>query len=686
MKKMKVPAALLLAAVMIFGSLSAIAPTVDDTLSVGTVEAEAAAGNWVASWSTASVEGTISLDSFLPNVFLNDLLPSKSTIRVELQLSAGGEYIRFRFSNEYGSTPLKIGAASVAKTRTPGTATVQEESLMQITFNDGQTSATIAPGDVLWSDSVYFVTRSLEYISVSIYFPSVTYIKTTGLYGGRTFLSSKLINLDANASQVMNAALDRASEVNITSNTITYHTVPFLSNVDVRSKDAEAYSVVFLGDSTLTNEAYRYYAQRAYSSGYSHIGFVNNAIVANRLLYDGVGLIGKLYGTAAIDRFQRDALDVTGCKIILVKIGLNDIIHPAAKSMKGIAPYASVEEIIAGYEQLIARAHAAGKKIYFFSNTAWKGYERSFLGMSGDLAWSQELQDKCDALDQWIKTNRSADGYFDMSPMDDPIDHHMLLPSFTTDGAHLTDLGAVAMADLIPASLIGAPSLAKAANLNNVDPYELARKEIASSEAAARTTTTAPSTQTPTRPDGGTVNTTSVNDAIASSVIASREAVEEASRKAAKSGQSGVKIVTTTTEKPKTTTTKKAETGKTTTKANNNTAAANGGATTVLSANTPTTAAPAANNPTFITPTNAGFVEPAGDNSSAVAQAGGNYSIDIQPGANPAQGVADANVAGEGLSSNGSVIGIVLVGFLVLMVAAAVVITVVGRKKGDILD
>ena len=55
--------------------------------------------------------------------------------------------------------------------------------------------------------------------------------------------------------------------------------------------------------------------------------------------------------------------------------------------MIGLVPEASVEELVAGYQQLIAMAHANGVKIVFAEMSPWKGYTRDLL-KTGQVVWS----------------------------------------------------------------------------------------------------------------------------------------------------------------------------------------------------------------------------------------------------------------------------------------------------------
>jgi hypothetical protein len=427
-----------------------------------------AAGKWVASWGSSIVNGSVTI----PGIDLRDYIPSRSTIRVELPVTVDGSYLRFKFSNEFGKTPLTINELSVARTKGSGNAAIEAGSAVPITFGGGGASVTIPTGQSVWSDDIYFPTRALENISVSMYFRNLTYISSTGLSGGRTFLSKKTLTTPL-ASQTAAEQLGSPSEINISSGSITYHTIPFLANVDAYTQDSSACSAVFIGDSTLVNNTFYHYAERLKDAGFTDIGVVNEAIIGNKLLSKGTGLIGNLYGPSLIERFYRDALDLSGVRYVFVKIGLNDILHQFTKSMSDDVLKCSTDDIINGYKSLVTMAYERGVKVYFFTKTPWKGYSRAFLGQTNDLVWSQEAQNMCDALDKWIRNNTFADGYIDAHALANPADPNALCPSFTLDGAHLTEIASIAMADLIPLSCVGANSSygRTAAEINGVAPY-----------------------------------------------------------------------------------------------------------------------------------------------------------------------------------------------------------------------
>src|SRR3954468_3041746 len=91
---------------------------------------------WVATWATSP-------QSVLPDPDEPLLKIEDQTVRERVRVSIGGARIRIRLSNEYGSTPLLIGSATVAAPTDP--ASVRPGSIQTVTFG-GRNSVTIPAG------------------------------------------------------------------------------------------------------------------------------------------------------------------------------------------------------------------------------------------------------------------------------------------------------------------------------------------------------------------------------------------------------------------------------------------------------------------------------------------------------------------------------------------------------------
>ena len=100
--------------------------------------------HWVGTWATAPApaEGA----AF-----------SNQTLRMNARISIGGDTLRVRLSNAYGTRPLTIGAAHIGLRATG--AGIVPDSDRALTFG-GEASATIAAGALLLSDPVELSVRA----------------------------------------------------------------------------------------------------------------------------------------------------------------------------------------------------------------------------------------------------------------------------------------------------------------------------------------------------------------------------------------------------------------------------------------------------------------------------------------------------------------------------------------------
>src|SRR5215217_3058190 len=96
--------------------------------------------HWVGTWAMAPAPSEA-------GVGLNN-----HTVRMHPRVSIGGDTIRVRISNAYGTGPLAVGAASIGL-RTQGPALVPS-SVRQLTFGGAETT-TIAAGALVLSDAVH---------------------------------------------------------------------------------------------------------------------------------------------------------------------------------------------------------------------------------------------------------------------------------------------------------------------------------------------------------------------------------------------------------------------------------------------------------------------------------------------------------------------------------------------------
>lgn len=254
--------------------------------------------------------------------------------------------MRIVLANTYGRRPIRIGRATLAK---PGSehAAVATGSLHDVTFG-GRRTATIAPGATLLSDPVAMPVAALSQVLVSLYLPAATPMETfhwdgrqTGWIVAGEQTQSHALQLDAADSQSTSARL-------------------LLTGILVETETATR-TLVTLGDSITDGASASldrnsrwpdFLAERLVPHG---VAVVNAGISGARLLSDGMG-------ASALARLDRDVLAQPGASSMVVMLGINDIAWPGTAFARNAAP-PTLEALIAGYRQLIERAHNRGIRV-----------------------------------------------------------------------------------------------------------------------------------------------------------------------------------------------------------------------------------------------------------------------------------------------------------------------------------
>jgi lysophospholipase L1-like esterase/energy-converting hydrogenase Eha subunit A len=385
--------------------------------------AETPARGWVSSW-TASPQG--------PRGIMPASL-SNRTIRQTVHLSLGGGKVRIRLSNEFGTKPLLIGAASVALAGR--NSDVAAASLRPLTFG-GEKSVIIPSGAPAVSDPVDLSAAPLSDVAVNLWLPAATDLGTVHATGLQTAYVSATGDFTAAAGFPV---VDR------------FENRFFLTGVMVEP-ESPARAVVTFGDSITdgsrsTVDANMRWpdvlARRLKEAGVP-VAVLNQGIAGNRVLSDGAGI-------SALARFERDVLSQPGVSHVVVLAGINDIGWPGtAIEPNGLVRAA--DEIIAGYRQLIERAHLRGIKVIGSPLTP---FENAFAGMPNQGYFTDEKEAKRLAVNDWIRKSGAFDGLIDFDRvLADPARPAAIAAAYDSgDHLHPNDAGYKAMGESIDLKL-----------------------------------------------------------------------------------------------------------------------------------------------------------------------------------------------------------------------------------------
>ena len=390
---------------------------------------------WVGSWG--SVPTTVPPAS--------TTMFSNQTIRQTVHLSIGGSALQVRFSNEFGTAPLVIGEAHVGLAAgSQPSRSVAPGSDRRLSFA-GHVSATVPAGAPLLSDPVRLAVRPGADLVVSLYLPRPTRATTTHAF----------------AFQDNVVAAGNVTGSRTVTPTATFGQWWFLSGVSVAAPAHDG-AVVALGDSitdganTTPNTNSRWpdvLARRLQATpGLRGLGVLNEGISGNRLLHDpnplpgsGADAFAAQFGESALRRFDRDVSSQPGARYVIVLLGVNDLGHPGtiAPESERVTP----ADLIAGYQQVIDRAHQQGMLVFGGTITP---FANDTFGFDTPVNRAARL-----VVNRWIRTSGAYDGVVDFdAALRDPADPERIRPEFDSgDHLHPNDAGAAALANAVPLRL-----------------------------------------------------------------------------------------------------------------------------------------------------------------------------------------------------------------------------------------
>lgn len=376
---------------------------------------------WVGAWATAQLapDAKNSLD---PQDYPN------ATLRQVVRLSIGGDKVRVRLSNAFGTQPLTIKAARVAVSAALNSARIDPATDRALTFS-GRSEVTIPAGADYWSDPVALKVAPLTSLAISLHYAAAPSVQT-GHPGSRA--TSYVLSGDHTADIDLPGAktADRWFQI---------------SSVDVTS-DKKAGAIVAFGDSITDGYGVQPNTNLRWTDGLierlkgKNLSVLNLGIGGNRVLLDGLG-------PNALARFERDVLSQSGVTHLVVLEGVNDLgVLTRDAPATPEAHAALVEQVTAAYRQILDRAHARGIKVI----------GATILPYAGSAYYHPGPESEADrqAINAFIRAPGNFDGVIDWDKaLRDPARPTYLLPAYDNDGLHPNMAGYKAMADAIPLSL-----------------------------------------------------------------------------------------------------------------------------------------------------------------------------------------------------------------------------------------
>ncbi|WP_190122603.1 SGNH/GDSL hydrolase family protein [Streptomyces inusitatus] len=392
-------------------------------------EAAAPAPVWSATWGAAMQQATDDPTDEIPNWSRNGF--ENETLRQVIRLSVGGPKLRIRLSNAYGTTPLRIAGATVA--RSDGGAKARPGTVRALTFRNSPTLTVPAGRDTV-SDAVAMPTANFEKLAVTLRFTASTGPATMHRFTTAT-------SYRAPGDQLRSP----------TAKAFDHHTSQawyYLNAVEVTAgTPASDGSLMVFGDSLMdgvgaspdTDSRFSdKLAERLIASGRPQ-GMTNAGLAGDHLLHDS-----PCFGEKGVARFAKELRDRAALRTVFIHLGANDLAlaQPGNPCVERPSPV-TARELIDGHRALVREAHAHGVKAIGVTILPLRNAVFPFTTPAGDKIRRE--------LNHWIRTSDTYDAVLDADlVLTDPSRPGRPRPGYVSqDGLHPSDAGYLALASAV---------------------------------------------------------------------------------------------------------------------------------------------------------------------------------------------------------------------------------------------
>jgi lysophospholipase L1-like esterase len=306
---------------------------------------------WVASWSASTTAFGVGspvaqpdLQYPLPNATTDGVVDQ--TIRMVIKPDLWSDTMRFRFSNVFGDRAVTFSRVTVALQSYAGNT--QDDTVTPVSFN-GRASVTIPKGEEVWSDAV-----------------DLKWVKDTDDFGvaGHNLLISVAVFGKSGAISWHGKAVttsyltpqgsgDHTSDADDAAYPYSSTSWYFLNAVDVMAASNTVVVCAF-GDSITDGTASTINGNDRWANDLSrrlHQAYGNQVSVVNQGIGGNTVNRPGQASESAVQRLDRDVLGLSGLTHVVWLEGINDI------------PAVTPDVVIAGYQNVVTRLHAAGVKV-----------------------------------------------------------------------------------------------------------------------------------------------------------------------------------------------------------------------------------------------------------------------------------------------------------------------------------
>ncbi len=397
--------------------------------------------HWVATWSTSNIDLANTDAAVLFDATKDPAALENQTIREIVHTTIGGRGIRIRLSNAFGAKAITFDSVYVGLEANG--AALNAGTNHAVTFG-GMKSIAMPEGSEALSDPISMPVGAEQNLVISLF------------TGGSARLSTG--HASAFLTNYISTAGNFAADESASEFTKTFGSWYLLAEIDVLVSHKVRGAIVAFGDSITdgystkpgTNARWTDVLARRMLASPAHntMAVLNSGIGGNRVLTSS-----PCFGVDALARLERDVFDHAGVRDVILFEGTNDIGQPDTPASALRAKYVPClsrtqitgDDLIAGYKQIIAQAHAKGLRIFGATILPYKGYG----------GWTEPGESKRQAANHWIRESGAFDGVIDFdAAVRDPANPASLNPTYDSgDHLHPNPAGHEAMANAIDLGL-----------------------------------------------------------------------------------------------------------------------------------------------------------------------------------------------------------------------------------------
>ncbi len=369
-------------------------------------------GHWVGTWACGP---QLTEPANLPPAPL-----ANSTLRQFVHVTIGGQFVRVRFSNAYGTNLVQIQSAHVALAAGTGSAlngVINTNTDLALTFH-GVPSVNIPPGEVVLSDPFYYNLPALTNLAVSIYFGNISATTINGHPGSRT------------TSYIQSGNVVSATSMPAAATAQHWY---IITGVDVLA-DRSSHALVIIGDSITDGRGSDNDGNDRWPDDLAVRLNTNAPTASVAVLNHGIGgggVFGGL-GPAGLNRFDRDVWEQSGARWLIIFIGVNDI--------GGSSSMSTATNLVTAYIQWANKAHAHDMLAYGATITPF----------GGNSYYTTLHEAERQYVNAWFRTNNVYDGVIDLDyALRDQNTLTNLQAAYEYEWLHLNPTGTQAAANSI---------------------------------------------------------------------------------------------------------------------------------------------------------------------------------------------------------------------------------------------